>query len=93
METMLRSSLAVLLLISAVSAAQFTLEKLGMLACAEEGTMERAELCATRALRHEMAHMKSMARGLGLVVNSVEAQSSYAEAAKTMEGIWKAYGH
>jgi nicotinamide mononucleotide (NMN) deamidase PncC len=101
MESMLRSLLAVLLLISAVSAAQFSLEqslaKVKTLAGVNEETMERAGACAARAVRHEMAHMRPAARELGLVVSGLAARNGCAESAKaagiTMEDIWKAYGH
>ena len=97
METMIRSLLAVLLLISAVSAAQFTLEesveKVKTLAGVNEKTMERAAECTSRALAREMRHLKPAVRELGSVVSCVAARSGYAGITKTMEGIWKAYGH
>ncbi|WP_058186223.1 hypothetical protein [Terracidiphilus gabretensis] len=101
MESMMRSLLAVLLLISAVSAAQFTLEesfeKVKTLAGMNEETMERASECASRAVAREMRHLRPAVRELGLAVSCVAARSGWAESAngvtKTMEGIWKAYGH
>ena len=101
METMIRSLLAVLLLISAVSAAQFTLEesveKVKTLARVNEKTMERAGECASRAMARGVRHLKPAVRELGSAVSCVAARSGWAESAngvtKTMEGIWKAYGH
>ncbi len=101
METMLRSLLAVLLLVSAVSAAQFTieesLERLKTLAGMHEETMEQAAECASRAVAREMRHLRPVVRELGSVASCVAARSSWAESAngmeKTMEGIWEAYGH
>ncbi|MGA2251393.1 hypothetical protein [Terracidiphilus sp.] len=97
METMLRSLLAVLLMVSAVSAAQFTLEesleKVKTLAGMHEKTLERADECASRAVAHGVRHLKPAARELGLVVSCVAARNGCAETAKTMEGIWKAYGY
>src|ERR1700742_1381553 len=97
METMIRSLLAVLLLISAVSAAQFTLEesleKVKTLAGVNEETMERAAECASRAVTHEIRHWKPAVQELGSAVSCVAARRGYAGITKTMEGIWKAYGH
>jgi hypothetical protein len=97
MESMIRSLLAVLLLVSAVSAAQFTLEesldKLKTLAGMNEGTTERASECASRAVAHEMRHLRPAVRELASAASCVAARSGYDEAVKTMEGVWKAYGH
>lgn len=101
MESMLRSLLGVLLLVSAVSAAQFSLEesleKVKTLAGLNEETMERASECASRAVAHEMRHLKPAVREVGLVVSGLAARNGCAESAKaagiTMEDIWKVYGH
>jgi hypothetical protein len=97
MESMIRSLLAVLLLISAVSAAQFTIEesfeKVKTLAGMNEETMERAAECTSRAVVHGMRHLRPAVRELGSVVSCVAARNGCGAAAKTMEGIWKAYGH
>jgi hypothetical protein len=101
MESMLRSLLGVLLLVSAVSAAQFTLEesveKVKTLAGLNEETMERASECASRGVAYEMRHLKPAVREVGLVVSGLTARNGCAESAKaagiTMEDIWKAYGH
>jgi hypothetical protein len=101
MEMMLRNLLAVLLLVSAVSAAQFTieesLEKVKTLAGMNEETMERAAECASRAVAHDMRHLRAAVRELGLVVSYTAARNGCGEsakaAAKTLEGIWKVYGH
>jgi hypothetical protein len=101
MEMVFRNLLAGLLLVSAVSAAQFTLEetmeRVKTLAGMNEETLERASECAAHALRHEMAHLRPMVRELGSVASCVAARTncivSAKAAAKTMEGIWKAYGY
>jgi hypothetical protein len=101
METVLRNFLAVLLLVSAVSAAQFTLEetmeRVKTLSGMNEETVEKAAGCAARVVRHELAHLRPVARELGSVVSCMAARTDCFEsvktAAKTMEGIWIAYGH
>jgi hypothetical protein len=87
----------VLLSVSAVSAAQFTLEesleKVKTLAGMNEETMERASECASRAMAGGVRHLRPAVRELGSVVSCVAARNGCGAAAKTMEGIWKAYGH
>jgi hypothetical protein len=101
METMLRSLLAVLLSVSAVSAAQFTLEKslekVKTLAGMHEETMDQTAECVSHAMALGVRHLRPAVRELSLAMSCSAVRSGCGEsvkaAAKTMEGIWKAYGH
>ncbi len=105
MEMMVRSLLAGLLLVSAVSAAQYSVDRavarVTAMVGANEETVERAEECAARAANHAMARLRPMVRNmaseLGAAVECMAARGGLCDSAngwvKSMEGVWKAYGH
>ena len=93
MESVLRVLLIGLLMVSASSAVQFCMQRSVERGRGVEPAMERAGELASRAIERSTLHLARAGRELGAVASRMRTQVACGEAARTMEDIWKAYGH